>query len=284
MTIDATSSPPIPSDINGQFRIENVLGSGAGHLRVDGLTATHVGGDPGSEVPVGSFPALSYEVLIVPNAANSLPTPVLLPPLDPDNARSYSTTEDTELTVADIEGLKMVVKAGSMKLSGVPAPDGTIITLNQVHFDDVLMPMPDGAAPPFAWTLQPAGATFDPPVEIVYPNMSGLPAGSIAYFLSFNHDTNRFEIVATGHVLDDGSCIVTDPGAGITKAGWGCNCPPYSVASDCCKCGPCQRCVDDKCVNECDSGETCCVHPDTGEQACRPEALIQCEDVHGPQY
>lgn len=68
--------------------------------------------------------------------------------------------------------------------------------------------------------------------------MSGLPAGAIAYFLSFNHDTERFEIVASGHVTVDGSTILSDPGAGLTVAGWGCNCPPYSVTGgvgNCCK-------------------------------------------------
>jgi len=108
--------------------------------------------------------------------------------------------------------------------------------LNQVHHDDVPMPMPDGAAPPFAWTLQPGGSTFDPPIQIEYPNMSGLPAGGIAYFLSFNHDTERFEIVASGHVIDDSTTIVTDPGGGLSLAGWGCNCPPYSVTADCENC------------------------------------------------
>jgi hypothetical protein len=65
------------------------------------------------------------------------------------------------------------------------------------------MPIPDGASPLFAGTLQPGGSTFDPPISVEYPNMSGLPAGSIAYFVSFNHDTERFEIIASGHVTDD---------------------------------------------------------------------------------
>src|SRR6266404_5600139 len=95
------------------------------------------------------------------------------------------------------------------------------------------MPIPDGASPPFAWTLQPGRSTFDPPIQIEYPNMSALPAGSLAYFLSFNHDTRRFEIIASGHVQDDSSTIVSDPGAGLSIAGWGCNCPPYSVAGSC---------------------------------------------------
>lgn len=96
------------------------------------------------------------------------------------------------------------------------------------------MPMPDGAAPPFAWTLQPTGATFDPPIQIIYPNISGLPTGSIACFLSFNHDTMSFEIIAGRSVTDDGQCIVSDPGSGITVAGWGCACPACSVTGDCC--------------------------------------------------
>lgn len=221
------------SDGNGQFRFDDIAGSGLADLFVDGLTATALGGQP---IEQGSFPFLHYMPVIVPNAVNSLPTPVLLPPLNPNNAVVFDNTQDVELTVEGIEGLKMIVKAGSMTRAdgSVPSPaDPAILTLNQVHFDDVPMPMPDGAAPPFAWTLQPAGATFDPPVQIVYPNMSGLPAGSISYFLSFNHDTNRFEIVATGQVSDDGSTIVSDPGAGIATAGWGCNCPPYAVAGSC---------------------------------------------------
>src|SRR4030095_10747112 len=104
----------------------------------------------------------------------------------------------------------MIVKKGSMRrrdgtLPGLQNP--AVLSLNQVHHDDVPMPIPDEAAPPFAWTLQPAGATFDPPIEITYPNMSGLAPGAIANFLSFNHDTGRFEIVASGGVSDDGSVI-----------------------------------------------------------------------------
>ena len=223
------------SDEQGQFHFTD-LQSGPAKLHVDGLPATTLSGQP---VPIGSFPALTYELFLVPNAENSLPTPVLLPPLDPRNARAYSTRHDVELTVEGMEGLRMLVRAGSMRLpNGQPAPDGTIISLNQVHHDDVPMPMPDGAAPPFAWTLQPGGSHFDPPVSIIYPNMSGLMPGAIAYFLSFNHGTGRFEIVAPGSVTADGLSVLTDPGTGISIAGWGCNCPPYSVTASCRDCPP----------------------------------------------
>ncbi len=59
------------------------------------------------------------------------------------------------------------------------------------------------------------------------PNMSGLRPGEVMCFLSFNHATNDFETVATGKVSDDGSSLVTDPGAGISTSGWGGFCPPY---------------------------------------------------------
>jgi alpha-tubulin suppressor-like RCC1 family protein len=229
----------VMSDRQGRFRFENVPG-GRGHLFVNGATATSLFTN---SIPTNSFPSLSYSVVTVPNAENSLPTPVLLPRLNPKNSRVYDGTTDLVLTCEGIEGLKMTIQANSMS-----HPDGTrvtperpaVVSLNQVHHDDVPMPMPDGVAPPFAWTFQPGGAHFDAerPVKVEYPNMSGLPPGAVAYFLSFNHDTERFEIVASGHVTEDGSTIVTDPGSGLTLSGWGCNCPPYSVTGDCSSCEP----------------------------------------------
>ena len=237
------------SDAQGRFRIDATtphqpntaltdLPNGPAHLFVDGLTATQLNG---ANVPPGTYPPLGYVTTIIPNAENSLPTPVLLPCMNVHNAKTYDGTTDLVLTCEGIAGLKMTIKAGSMR-----KPDGTlvsptntaVVSLNQVHHDQIPMPMPDGASPPFAWTLQPGGAHFDPPIAIEYPNMSGLPAGAIAYFLSFNHDTERFEIVASGHVTPDGSTILSDSGAGLTIAGWGCNCPPYSVTGNltrCCK-------------------------------------------------
>lgn len=223
------------TDLQGRFRFENVPG-GMGHLHVNGATATNLFN---LAIPTNSFPSLHYSVVTVANAENALPAPVLLPRLNPRNAHVYAGTNDLVLTVEGMDGLKMTIAANSMK-----HPDGTrvtpdrpaVVSLDQVHHDDVPMPMPDGVAPPFAWTLQPGGATFDPPVRVEYPNMSGLAPGSIAYFLSFNHDTERFEIVSSGSVTEDGSTIVTDPDSGLTLAGWGCNCPPYSVTANCNNC------------------------------------------------
>ena len=223
------------TDASGRFRFDDIPGEGPARVYVYGLTVTRIGGGEPVEVPQGSFPTLSYAVYLVPEARNEMPSTVILPRLREANARLYDGTEDVELTVEGVEGLRMLVKAGSVR-----RPDGSLPTpaepltlaLNQVHHDDVPMPMPDGAAPPFAWTLQPSGLSFAPPVEVTYPNLSTLAPGAIAWFLSFNHSTERFEIVSTGHVTTDGASILTDPGSGLTLSGWGCNCPPYSVCAD----------------------------------------------------
>ncbi len=208
------------STVEGAFSFEDT-GDGFAELSVDGSVATSLNGQ---SIPQGTFPSLHYETLIVPDTENALGMPVLLPPLDPANERTYDGTQDVELTVAGVDGLKMTIKAGSMRLAdgSTPSPGNPAIAkLNQVHADDIPMPFPDGTAPRFAWTLQPSGATFDPPVSIEYPNMNGLPPGAVVEFMSFNHDTGMFEIVATGTVSLDGAIISTDPGSGIGTAGWG---------------------------------------------------------------
>jgi len=234
--------PHVLSNNDGVFRFSDIP-DGPAEIHVDGLVAATVNG---VSIPVGSYPALHFETVVVPNVENGLPTPVKLPKLNPVNAISFDNTQDVTLTVAEIEGLEMLVKAGSMRRADGSVPssaDPAILSLNSVHIDDVPMPMPNGASPPFAWTLQPGGATFDPPVQITYPNMSGLAPGALSFFLSFNHDTNKFEIVAPGTVSEDGAVITSDQGTGLSIAGWGGNCPPYTVTGSVCFGEPTQ-CVD----------------------------------------
>lgn len=150
---------------------------------------------------------------------------------EPGFSAGSSTSIGRELTAfgtMTIEGvldLMMLVKAGSMTRadSSRPSPsDPAIVSLNLLRFDEIPTPMPDGAAPPSAGTLQPAGATFAPPAAIMFPNMTGLAPGSVTYFFSFNHDTGRFEIPVTA----DGQSMISDAGSGIAKSGWGGFCPP----------------------------------------------------------
>lgn len=224
---------PVASTLDGVIAFTALPAAGAAELLVDAKSATSLGGQP---VPAGSFPALTFQMTLVANAANEHPGPILFPKLNPANAVKYDGTHDVMLECQGIEGLQFIVRAGSMTRANGAKPsvaNPEFLSLNQVAHDDVPMPMPDGASPPFAWTFQPAGATFNPPVEIRYPNMSGLAPGSIAYFLSYDHAVEKFDIVSSGHVTPDGAHIVTDAGSGLTLSGWGCNCPPYSVTGDC---------------------------------------------------
>ena len=235
---------------DGGFSFDDIASSGLAHLFIDGTSASTIGGDA-----IGSgerLPTLSYEVQIIPNARNSHTRPILLPRLQTINDVPYDGSTGIQLSVNGVEGLAMTIQAGSMTIpAGALLADGSalatestptpsnplpvpvLVSLNQVHVDDIPMQPEDGVAPPFAWTLQPGEATFDPPVSVTYPNIAGLPPGAVAYFLSFNHDTSRFDIVASGSTSPDGSTITSDPDDGIAVAGWGCNCPPYAVTGDC---------------------------------------------------
>lgn len=227
LSVDSTFFTTFTAN-DGSFSFTD-LPSGLAHLRVEGSTATTLNGTP---IPTGSFPSLNYDPYIVPDTMNSLSTPVLLPAIAPANTRMYDGTQDVELTVEGLEGVKFTIAAGSMTLADGtrPSPENPVpVSVNQVHFDDLPMPMPNGAAPNMTLTFQPARATYDPPVRVEYPNTAGLAPGQAAYFLSFDHDLGQYAIVASGAVSDDGSTIVSDKGTGLPKGGWQASCPPYTV-------------------------------------------------------
>jgi len=223
------------SDISGRFDLSGIAQGGAYDLDIDGASATFVGGPDGSSVAMGSFPALHFDVIVVTGVTNEQPSPIYLPFLDPVNARQFDNTKDVILTVAGVEGLEMLVRAGSMTNPDGSTPsmgNATTISLNQVQFDKVAMPFPDGADNRIAWTLQPAGATFAPPIEVRVPNVAGLAPGTLGHILSFDHDVVAFVATATAGVTNGGEVLETDPDAGIDVSGWGGFCPPFHAFFD----------------------------------------------------
>ncbi|MEM7204904.1 MAG: hypothetical protein AAF628_31905 [Planctomycetota bacterium] len=219
------TDPPLQAitDAEGQFAFTGLTTDGPADLNVDGATANMVGKAP---VPAGTrFPSLHYETYVALNTENQLLVPINLPRLDSRNDRSFDGNRDVDLTIVGLEGVRFRVRAGTT----VTLPNGTVaspatpvtLSLNQVQTSDIPMPLPDGSQPPFAWTMQPADTTFDPPVDIELPNLSGLPPGAVTDLLSFNHQVGEFEVAATGRVSDDGTRIVSDPGQGIRTSGWG---------------------------------------------------------------
>ncbi len=227
LDVGSTTLATVATSDAGTFEILAPNLGGPAHLDIDGATASMLDGVP---IQRGTYPHLAYRIVVVPNVENRLPEPIRLPELQMQNHVTFTNQNDAVLTVAGIDGMALRVKAGSMTLANGMVPDAANpvqISVNPVQFDDIPMPLPNGAAFPIAWTLQPSGATFDPPVAVELPNAAGLPAGSVAYLFSFDHDIEQFAIVATGSVTEDGSTVVTDAGDGITKAGWAGVCPPY---------------------------------------------------------
>jgi hypothetical protein len=238
MRVNGQAEMPVVTDVSGRFRFASIR-AGAADLIVDARTATQLAGQT---IPTGSFPMMEYHPLVVPNTENSLPTPVLLPELPLANRKVFNGSQDVTLTVEGMEGVEFLVRANTR----VTRADGTVagpsspitLSLNQVHFDEVPMPLPNGAATPFAWTVQPTGTRFDPPIQVKLPNMTGLPAGFTTFILQWNHEAAMFENVGSATVTTDGASIVSDPGAGIRTAAWGGWTPPPPPVTNVGQCGP----------------------------------------------
>ena len=196
------------TDEQGQFLLENVS---VGHVIL------HI--DPSNSPRAETFPPIEFEADMIAGVENTIGQPILIPPLNIQNAQRVGGNTDVTLMMQGVAGLSLTVFANS-----VTCPDGSsqcLVSISQVHSDKVPMPPPGGRPfiPP-AWTIQPAGVHFDPPAQVTLPN-NGLPPGRVVDIFQFDHDINQFINVGKGTVSADGSTITSDPGFGITSSGWG---------------------------------------------------------------
>jgi hypothetical protein len=211
------------TDTNGHFAISSAP-VGTVTLLVDGSTTTLA----------ETLPSLSFLLQDLPGQNNTLNMPVYLPIIDTASAVTAGGNSPATLTLAGMPGIALTVAPNS-----VTFPDGSHVgqlTLSQVKSDLVPMPPPNGVVPGFAWTIQPAGTKFTTPVTITIPNTEGLPPGQVQEFYQYDHDLEQFVSVGTLRVSPDGSVLNSDPGFGITKAGWaspGSNPPPGSCGHSC---------------------------------------------------
>ena len=174
--------------------------------------------------------------------------PIYLPPLStsPESVKTVGGAEDVILTIPGLAGFQMKVKANS-----VTFPDGSrvgTLVVSPVTADKLPMAPPAGGAQfgvP-AWTVQPAGTRFDPPIEVTLPNASSQPAGDNLPIVQWDHDLGQYVAMGRATVSEDGSVLITDSGSGITKAGWGglCRYDPDKCAKEAPKCGKCEKIVN----------------------------------------
>lgn len=206
VTIPGTTVSAV-TDNEGRFLLTQVP-TGHIHLRINPSDS------PRPEV----FPPLEFEVVTVAGRENDLGMPILLPAIT-GSAKVVGGDEDVTLTMPGVEGLEVTIFANSATF-----PNGArtgLMSISQVHFDKIPMAPPNGMifAPP-SWTLQPGGVHLDPPARVSLPN-NGMAPGRVIDIYQFDHALYQFISVGKGTVTEDGSRIVTDPGFGVTRTGWG---------------------------------------------------------------
>jgi hypothetical protein len=233
------------SDAQGQFTITGAP-VGTVLLEVDGATSTRP----------ETFPMLAFHLTTVAGQDNTVGMPIYLPPLDTEGSRVAGGDEAVTLSMAGVPGVAFTIAPRSVTFK-----DGSRVgrvILSQVHADKVPMPPPFGTAPRVMWTLQPPGAHFDPPIRVQLPNVDHMPPGQVLEIFQFDHDLEQFVSVGAGRVSEDGSVIISDPGFGVTKSGWGGAPPPPPPKKDVCGCGACKTCALGVCVpNPGANGDSC---------------------------
>jgi hypothetical protein len=247
-------------DDNGHFAFDDVP-PGKIDLFVDGRTVNLSG---------QQYPALHFEATAVKGAANQLPHPIYLPQLQMAEAKIVGGDQDVILQMPGFEGYEMTVFANS-----VTFPDGSKtgpLVVSPISLDKLPMSPPGGYAgfmAPAA-TLQPSGTRFDPPVRLKLPNSAGFKPGEKKPVYQWDHDLATFVQMGQATVTEDGAFLITDPGTGISKAGWH-PIPNPPPPEDCPEGGGAPSC--DQC-NVLKAGNGKCPHlhcePDTSSFATSP--------------
>ena len=248
----------VTTDATGNFSFLQDVPQGKLDLFVDGRAVTGTTPLPGGQTTPTQYPSLHFEVLAIRGQKNILPHPIYLPPLLMSQAKIVGGNEDVSLTIPGRDGFEMIVKANS-----VTFPDGTRIgplVVSPVADDRLPMSPPGGAAsfmPGAAATIQPSGTRFDPPIEVRLPNTSGYAPGERVVIYHWDHDIGQYVAMGQATVTDDGAQLITDPGSGITKAGWhGPPVPP--IPPNCAKDdGPTATQCGEKCESLGQTGVTC---------------------------
>jgi len=254
------------TDAQGPFPIDNVP-PGRIDLFVDGRTV-----NPQNDPARPQWPSLHFEAYVVRGQTNELPHAIYLPALLTSEAKTVGGNEDVILTIPGLEGFQMKVKANS-----VTFPDGSrvgTLVVSPVTADKLPMAPPAGGAQfgvP-AWTIQPAGARFDPPIEVQMPNSTGELPGDNLPVVQWDHDLGQYVPMGRATVSTDGAFLITDAGSGVTKAGWGglCRYDECKTAISPKGCGdckkvelqgnpPCPNCIPDlaKDSKQCDDEDKC---------------------------
>lgn len=209
------------SDNQGRFAFDDGVPAGKVDVMVDGRDVQVTRGSQSLE-----YPGLHFAASIVQGQMNQLPHPIYLPSIDRSRDMIVGGDTDVILTLPGVEEFQMRVFANSVTL-----PDGSRvgpIVVTHVNGDRLPMVPPGGFASfgAVAWTVQPSGTRFDPPIQVTIPNTTGMKPGETNEIVQWDHDLANFVPMGRATVSEDGTRLITDQGSGISKAGWGGGPPP----------------------------------------------------------
>lgn len=205
------------SGSNGRFSLTNVA---AGPHQVLEL----IGRDQ-ITLP-GRWPNISYDFDVLPGVDNNLGRPLFLPKVNDGINVPLGTgnvvTEDTTFELPVVGGdppIKVTARAGT-HITFPPDVTDKRLSVTRIATNRVPMVLEDGRATNLYISVQPSGAVFDQPLEISFPNLDHLAAGTAVLLMSFDHDAGRYVRVGDGHVSADGRTVTSDPGSGIRVGAW----------------------------------------------------------------
>lgn len=201
------------TDADGQFLIS---GAPVGHL--------HLIADASLADPPGTWTSLEFELETLPGINNALERPIYILQVDWDNAKWANETAEVLVEVPGRPGLDLLVPAGSATFS-----DGSRegwVSVTAVNADRVPMAPGNGMQPRLIIAIQPPGTTFDPPARLRLPNVDAHRPGSVLEMFSFDHDLGAFVSIGPGTVAENALTVTSNPGFGVTKAGWHCAAQP----------------------------------------------------------
>ena len=188
----------VATDATGQFRFAGAP-VGEFKLMADGGTATKP----------GPWPTLEFDLLTVAGKENTVGYPIYLPSLGKAGKLCVDESSGGKVTLAEVPGFELTVAPGSVTFPG-GARSGCV-SVSAVHMDKVPMVPGFGQQPRFVVTIQPVGATFNPPAALTLPNVDSLAPHHVTEMYSFDHDLNAFVAIGTATVSDDGSVVESDP-------------------------------------------------------------------------
>ena len=234
VTVRAAGAEAV-TNVNGDFLLVDLLPSGPTLIELDGTSAGI------------QFPVLEVTVDLIGGMSTVLPQPITLPDLtNPESANQNVAVDGTGMTTANIAatggGANMdIVLDGptgtQITINGAPATGAVDLNVTPVPPNEVPMPLDDGLVASSFVTVQPAGAAFNPPLNITLPNDLGYPLGTLVDIWSFDHDVGDWvnrstETGQQGEVVDDGSggTFIRAMNV-ITEGGW--HAPAIIVDADC---------------------------------------------------